>query len=126
MEHIKRATNTDQDVENLKILCDYLGKAHYMMFKFCCKLNLNFANPTTPWKSSLREKCIWHSHVIVTHMNSINTCLHFSLIMHQAEAHDYLYKLLGKKLNKVIQNYLVTINYWAKWMTADEREKYFD
>ena len=58
MEHIERATNTDQDVENLKILCDYLGKAHHMTFKFCCKLNLNFANPTTPWKSSLREKCI--------------------------------------------------------------------
>ena len=59
-------------------------------------------------------------------MNSINTCLHLSLIMHQAEAHDYLYKLLGKKVNKVIQNYLVTINYWAKWMTADECEKYFN
>ena len=38
-------------------------------------------------------------------MNSVNTCIHVSPIMQNPEAHDYLYKLLGKKINKVIQAY---------------------
>ena len=126
MEQIEKAMNSDQEIENLNILWLYLGKSHYRTFKYCKKINLKFASPTTPWKMTLKEKCIWHSNAIIAHMNSINTCIYLSPVMCNAECHDYLYKLLGKKINQVIQNYLVTIKYWAKFMTPYECEKYFN
>ena len=114
MQQIEKAMNSDQEIENLNILYLYLGKSHYMTFKYCKKINLKFASPTTP------------SNAIIAYMNSINTCIYLSPVMHNAECHDYMYKLLGKKINQVIQNYLVTIEYWAKFMMPYEHEKYFN
>ena len=98
MEHISQAINIDQDLDNLKILCEYLGKSHYMTYKYCTKLYLKIPYLTTPWKMTIEQKCIWHWQAIIGHMESVNTCIHVSPIMWQPEAHDYLYKLLGKKI----------------------------
>ena len=58
-------------------------------------------------------------------MESVNTCIHVSPIMRQPEAHVYLYKLLGKKINKVIQDYLVAIDYWFLNMNESDRQLFF-
>ena len=50
--------------------------------------------------------------------------LHISFIMfpclRNLEAHNLLHQILGKKINKNIQNYLVAINYWIHLMSPEK------
>ena len=96
-----------------------------MTSKYCSVLGLKLKPFCTIWKHSAREQCIWHAKAIIDNLKHINTCIKIFPVMRCPQKHDNLYKLLGKKINHVLQTYLITIEYWFKTMSLDECLLYF-
>ena len=46
------------------------------------------------------------------------------LLRNDPQAHNLIHSIFGRKVNWRIQEYLVTINYWVKKMSSEEKAKY--
>ena len=125
LQQINAAVHMDQDPDNIVMLADYMGKSNYMTSKYCLVLGLKLKPCCTIWKHTVIQQCIWHAEAIIENLKHINTCIQMFPVMRCPQKHDNLYKLLGQKINKVLQTYLITIEYWFKTMSLDEHLLYF-
>ena len=122
-EQIPNAVLMEQNDDNIIILEEYMTCCYKMICMYLSKYELIHDKSPVSVLSHCRLCSFWSENILY-----LLKILHTSFIMfhrlRNPEAHNLLHQILGKKINKNIQNYLVAINYWINLMSPEECIKF--
>ena len=119
-EQIPNAVLMEQNDDNIIILEEYLTRCYKMICMYLSKYELIHDKMSPVLVLSCCRLCSFWSENILYLLKILHTSFIMFPHLRNLEAHNLLHQILGKKINKNIQNYLVVINYWINLMSPEE------
>ena len=126
LENVIELLEMDESVKYHRNILDYMFRVQEVVGKYCkvyFNYNINAISNILKDESEIKPKIITMCKFIIALTKFIK--VHVSVLLrNDPQAHNLIHSIFGRKVNWRIQEYLVTINYWVKKMSSEEKVKY--
>ena len=126
LENVIESLEMDESVKYHRNILDYMFRVQEVVGKYCkvyFNYNINAISNILKDESEIKPKIITMCKFIIALTKFIKVRVSV-LLRNDPQAHDLIHSIFGRKVNWRIQEYLVTINYWVKKMSSEEKAKY--